>query len=108
MRTSKGGALAALGLGLALIAAACGSSSSGSTTTAAPGTTAAPTTTAAPATTTAGSLPAGVAMQITYEINPKAVWDDGSPITVADFECSWQAALKTPGSIGTVGYDQIT
>ena len=47
-------------------------------------------------------------MQITYEINPKAVWDDGSPITVADFECSWQAALKTPGSIGTVGYDQIT
>ena len=107
MRTSKRGNVAALGFGLALVVAACGSSSSGSATTAAP-TTGAPGTTAAPATTTAGKLPDGVAMQITYEINPKAVWDDGSPITVADFECSWQAALKTPGSIGTVGYDQIT
>jgi peptide/nickel transport system substrate-binding protein len=106
VRTSKGGTVAALGLGLALVAAACGSSSSGSASTAP--TTAAPGTTAAPATTTAGSLPSGVAMQITYEINPKAVWDDGSPITVADFECTWQATLKTPGSISTTGYDQIT
>jgi ABC-type oligopeptide transport system substrate-binding subunit len=24
-------------------------------------------------------------MTITYDINPDAVWDDGSPITVADF-----------------------
>ena len=27
-------------------------------------------------------------MKITYEINPNAVWDDGSPITVNDFQCT--------------------
>ena len=47
-------------------------------------------------------------MQITYEINPKAVWEDGSPITAADFECTWEASLNTPKSIATTGYDQIT
>ena len=31
-----------------------------------------------------------------------------SPITVADLECTWQAYLNTPGSLTTVGYDQIT
>ncbi|MFZ4812366.1 MAG: ABC transporter substrate-binding protein [Ilumatobacteraceae bacterium] len=46
-------------------------------------------------------------MTITYEINPDAVWEDGTPITVADFECTYQANLNTPGSIGTVGYDKI-
>ena len=30
-----------------------------------------------------------------------------SPITAADFQCTWQANLNTPGSIGTVGYDKI-
>ncbi len=107
MRTSNGSKLAALAVGLGLIAAACGSSkSSSSSSTAAPDTTtAAPTTTPD---TTPSTLPAGTAMTVTYEINPKAVWDDGSPITVADFQCTWSAALKTPGSIGTSGYDQIT
>ena len=28
---------------------------------------------------------------ITYKINPKAVWSDGTPITVADFEAQWKA-----------------
>ena len=32
--------------------------------------------------------PAGdVAMTVTMELNPDAVWDDGTPITVADFQC---------------------
>ena len=31
-------------------------------------------------------------MTITYEISPDAVWEDGSPITAADFECTWQAS----------------
>lgn len=62
------------------------------------------TTTGVPAT-----LPTGeTAMTITYDLNPAAVWEDGTPITVADFVCSWHAKLLTPGSISTVGYDQIT
>jgi peptide/nickel transport system substrate-binding protein len=45
---------------------------------------------------------------ITYRINPSAVWDDGSPITSADFEFTWQAHMKTKGSVFTNGYDKIT
>jgi peptide/nickel transport system substrate-binding protein len=47
-------------------------------------------------------------MTITVKLNPKAVWDDGTPITSKDFECTWKAKLNTPGSIETSGYDQIT
>ncbi len=47
------------------------------------------------------------AMTITYDIAEAAVWDDGSAITWEDFECTALAALKTPGSIGTGGYDKI-
>ena len=37
-------------------------------------------------------------MTITVDINPDAVWQDGSPITVADVECTWRAARRThPG-----------
>ena len=28
---------------------------------------------------------------VTYKLNPKATWDDGTPITVADFEAQWKA-----------------
>ena len=28
---------------------------------------------------------------VTYRINPKAAWDDGTPITQADFEAQWKA-----------------
>lgn len=54
-----------------------------------------------PLSTTAG-------MTITYDIAPEAVWDDGTPITVADFKATWEATLNTPGSLSTSGYDQIT
>ena len=47
-------------------------------------------------------------MTITIDINPDAVWEDGSPITWEDFECTWQANLNTPGSIDTTGWDKIT
>jgi peptide/nickel transport system substrate-binding protein len=133
VRTTKRGAqVAALAVGLALIAAACGSdkaktSDTTATTVAAATTTAAGTTPGTEAGTTPASSPAStpdtasadttpgtgstgtgkVAMTITYDINPDAVWDDGSPITEADFNCTYQADLNTPGSIGTVGYDQI-
>jgi peptide/nickel transport system substrate-binding protein len=47
-------------------------------------------------------------MTITYDIAPEAVWEDGSPITAADFKATWDASLNTPGSLSTTGYDQIT
>lgn len=46
-------------------------------------------------------------MTITYDIAPEAVWEDGSPITVADFAATWDASLNTPGSLSTTGYDQV-
>ena len=46
-------------------------------------------------------------MRVTIDLDPDAVWDDGSPIGVADFECTWQASANTPGSALTAGYDQI-
>jgi len=58
--------------------------------------------------TTGGDSPAGdAAMRLTVDINPDATWSDGTPITAADFECTWQAVLGTPGALTTVGYDQI-
>ena len=51
--------------------------------------------------------PASAGMTVTYDISPAAVWEDGSAITAADFKATWDAALNTPGSISTVGYDQI-
>jgi peptide/nickel transport system substrate-binding protein len=45
---------------------------------------------------------------VKFKINPKAVWDDGTPITSADFQFTWQAHLKTIGTLFTVGYDKIT
>ncbi|HTN80869.1 MAG TPA: ABC transporter substrate-binding protein, partial [Acidimicrobiales bacterium] len=44
---------------------------------------------------------------ITFKINPAAVWDDGSPITSADFEFTWHATLDTEGSLTTAGWDQV-
>jgi peptide/nickel transport system substrate-binding protein len=102
--------IAALAVGLSLIAAACGDDGGSTATTAAPETSAAPDTTGAPETTAAPDTTApsaDVAMRITIDLDPAAVWEDGSPITVADFQCTLDAALNTPGSIGTVGYDQI-
>jgi peptide/nickel transport system substrate-binding protein len=126
MRRTK--RLVALAAGLALIAAACGDDDD-TASTAAPETSGAATTSAgSTATSTAGStetttagstagsepetgksVPTGdTKMTITVNLDPKAVWEDGSPITVADLECTWQANLETPGSITTAGYDQIS
>jgi peptide/nickel transport system substrate-binding protein len=47
---------------------------------------------------------------VTMEINPKAKWSDGTPITEKDFETQWQA-LKDPTSkyqiASSTGYDRI-
>jgi len=115
--TKRSTRFAAMAVGLAFIAAACGSDSSSSSDTAAPGTTAAaaPETTAAAAPeTTAGGAETtaaasdGAAMTVTIDLNPDAVWDDGSPISIADFQCTLDAVMNTPGSISTVGYDKVT
>ncbi len=123
MRRSK--RLVALAAGLALVAVACGDDDDSTGTTAAPATTNATATTSgsetttagstastsagATATTSAGAAPTGeTAATLTIDLNPDAVWEDGSPITWADLQCTWQAALNTPGSIVTTGYDQIT
>jgi peptide/nickel transport system substrate-binding protein len=47
---------------------------------------------------------------VTMEINPKAKWSDGTPITEKDFETQWNA-LKDPTSkyqiASSTGYDRI-
>jgi len=47
-------------------------------------------------------------MTVTYTLSDAAVWNDGTPITAADFECTSNAYVNTPGSISTTGYDLIT
>ncbi|MFM8973125.1 MAG: ABC transporter substrate-binding protein, partial [Actinomycetota bacterium] len=50
----------------------------------------------------------GANFTITYRLNPKAVWDDGTPITSEDVRFSWRAVLDTKGTLTTAGYDKIT
>ena len=104
--TKKTSKMLALLAGASLVIAACGGDDGGSSTddTSAPATEA-PVDTEAPSDTEAPAAEA--AMRLTIDINPEAVWEDGSPITVADFECTVNAALNTPGSISTTGYDKI-
>jgi peptide/nickel transport system substrate-binding protein len=45
---------------------------------------------------------------LTFKLKPEAVWDDGSQITSADVKFTWDAIMKSTGTISTVGYDQIT
>ena len=115
MRTTKRSKFVALAVGLALVAAACGDDKE-STTTNAPETTAGEVTetTAGEVTeTTAGEVTETTvaseeaAMTITYNLSDTAVWDDGSDINVADFQCTLDATMNTPGSLSTTGYDQI-
>ena len=60
--------------------------------------------------TTAGSAPSGGGgtMTVTIPLNPDAVWDDGTPITVADFQCTLDAIMNTPASLTQEGYNKIT
>lgn len=58
---------------------------------------------------TDGEEPSGeAAMIMTVDLAEDAVWEDGSPITYADIQCTWEANLNTPGSLSTVGYDKIS
>jgi peptide/nickel transport system substrate-binding protein len=59
---------------------------------------------------TSASVTSTAPQVITYTINPKAVWTDGSPITWRDFQAQWQALNgKNPAYqvAGTPGYSDI-
>jgi peptide/nickel transport system substrate-binding protein len=48
--------------------------------------------------------------RVTYRINRKAAWDDGTPITAADFEAQWKAMSGSNPAYrvaSSAGYDQI-
>ena len=112
VRTTKSSKFAAVAVGLSLIVAACGDDKESTSTTGAPETTEGTTETTAGGTdTTMGGdttmAMSDAAMRVTYTLSDVAVWNDGSPITAADFECTWEANLNTPGSIGTTGYDKV-
>ena len=47
---------------------------------------------------------------VTYKLNPKATWDDGTPITEADFEAQWKALSGTNPAFhiaSSNGYEKI-
>ena len=49
---------------------------------------------------------------VTYEINPAATWDDGTPVTAEDFSFNWKSQNPTQcpdcETAGNGGYDQVT
>ena len=49
----------------------------------------------------------GAKPQVTYEINPKAVWSDGEPITSSDFKYVWEQVTGGGDINDTTGYDKI-
>ncbi len=47
---------------------------------------------------------------VEIKLNPKAVWEDGTPITVADYEATWKALNGSNDEyqvVSTTGWDQI-
>ncbi|WP_354642164.1 ABC transporter family substrate-binding protein [Kitasatospora camelliae] len=59
----------------------------------------------------AESTPPGQSPQtVTYRLNPKAVWSDGTPLSAADFTAQWKALAGTDAAYQTdhpAGYDRI-
>jgi peptide/nickel transport system substrate-binding protein len=53
------------------------------------------------------TLDQGPPMKITYHINPKAVWSDGSPITSTDFKYTWQQITTGNDIYDKTGYKDI-
>jgi peptide/nickel transport system substrate-binding protein len=44
---------------------------------------------------------------VTYHINPKAVWDDGQPITSSDFKYVWDQVAHGTDVFSKTGYENI-
>src|SRR4051812_5012068 len=53
-------------------------------------------------------LEAGPPQKVTYNINPKAVWSDGQPITAHDFKYTWQQIVNGTDIYDTTGYIDIS
>ena len=49
----------------------------------------------------------GPPVTVTYPINPDAVWSDGTPITSADFEYTWQQIVTGKDIYDSTGYTSI-
>lgn len=49
----------------------------------------------------------GAKPQVTYRINPKAVWSDGKPIVSSDFKYVWQQVTTGEDINDTTGYEKI-
>ena len=47
-------------------------------------------------------------MVVTYHINPKAVWNDGTPITSADFQYTWDHIDHGTNIYDPTGYNDIS
>lgn len=59
---------------------------------------------------TSAELTSSAPQVVTYTINPKAVWSDGSPITWRDFEAFWEAQNGSDPAYqvsSTTGYREI-
>lgn len=55
----------------------------------------------------------GTPLVVTYKLNPKAIWNDKSPIDIDDFIATWKAcgadeAAKAFNCVSRQGYDAIT
>jgi peptide/nickel transport system substrate-binding protein len=56
-------------------------------------------------------VPPASKFTVQYQINPKAVWSDGVPITAADFAYLWQQLRRPsdlPSTVPVTGYDDIS
>jgi peptide/nickel transport system substrate-binding protein len=49
----------------------------------------------------------GAKPKVTYNLNPKAVWSDGEPITSSDFKYVWEQVTTGEDINDTTGYDKI-
>lgn len=45
--------------------------------------------------------------KITYKINPKAVWSDGTPITSADYQYTWDQVANGKDIYDKTGYEKV-
>jgi peptide/nickel transport system substrate-binding protein len=61
-----------------------------------------------PSTANGGVSGSGATFAITYNLNPDAKWDDGTPITSADVKFSWRAVMESKTALSTAGYDKIS
>jgi peptide/nickel transport system substrate-binding protein len=52
-------------------------------------------------------LDEGPPMKVTYKINPKAVWSDGTPITATDFKYTWEQITTGTDIYDKTGYEDI-